>query len=83
VQKHGAPPERKWKALWWFKWSRENAISGRKAEPILHLSRRLSPVLTLEMLASIEDARNGLAKKSAPSVSEHIRKSLEERLARV
>jgi hypothetical protein len=43
-----------------------------------HLSRRLSPALTLEMLASLEDNRSPGGKVSA-AVIECIRKSLKER----
>ncbi len=42
----------------------------------LHLSRRLSPALTLEMLASLEDNRG----KVSADVINRIRKSLKERL---
>jgi uncharacterized protein with PIN domain len=78
VQKYGATPEEVDGSLVVQVVSRERNFR-RKAEPILHLSRRLSPVLTLEMLASIEDQR-WTGKKVSSLVSEHIRKSLEERL---
>jgi len=71
LQKHSAPREEV-ESSWVVKVS-----SGRGCFP--HLSRRLSPVLTLEMLASIEDARNP-GKKVSASVIEHFRKSLEYRL---
>ncbi|MFS8925383.1 argonaute PAZ domain-containing protein, partial [Synechococcus sp. B60.1] len=47
-----------------------------KQKRLPHLSRRLSPVLTLEMLASLEDNRG----KVSADVINRIRKSLEERL---
>ncbi|MFS8890514.1 argonaute PAZ domain-containing protein [Synechococcus sp. R55.2] len=78
VQKYGATPEEVDGSLVVQVVSRERNFR-QKAEPILHLSRRLSPVLTLEMLASIEDQR-WTGKKVSSLVSEHIRKSLEERL---
>lgn len=71
LQKHSAPREEV-ESSWVVEVS-----SGRGCFP--HLSRRLSPVLTLEMLASIEDARNP-GKKVSASVIEHFRKSLEYRL---
>ncbi|MFS8907941.1 argonaute PAZ domain-containing protein [Synechococcus sp. OH2] len=50
-----------------------------KQKRLPHLSRRLSPVLTLEMLASLE-GNKGSSSKVIDRVIKHVRKSLEKRL---
>jgi hypothetical protein len=71
LRKHNAPLEEVESSLVVEVASREGRFP--------HLSRRLSPVLTLEILASLE-CNSSLAKKVSAAVTERIRKSLQERL---
>jgi len=51
-----------------------------KAKPVAHLSQRLSPSLTMEMLANIADAESGEESQQIKEVFEFIRKSLDVRI---
>ncbi len=52
--------------------------NDRKAKPVAHLSQRLSPSLTMEMLANI--AESGKESKDINDVFRDIKKSLDDRL---
>ena len=58
----------------------KKASSSWNAQPVAHLSQRLSPCLTMEMLANVAERAESEEQKKLESISEYIRKSLDVRL---